>query len=474
MTIPRILIAGAQSGSGKTSLSLAVVAALRRRSLRVQTFKVGPDFLDPTYLAAASGRACYNLDGWMCGRPYVESLFQRAAQDADLAVIEGVMGLFDGADPCGQAGSSAEIAGWLKAPVLLVVNAHGMARSFAALVSGFTGFERIVHIGGVVANFCGSETHKAVLEEALASAGLPPLIGAFPRNGLPEMRSRHLGLVTADPSENCTPAVLDSFAEAAERHLSLDGLLLVARKAPALETSFQNKGNAVSGRIRLGVARDEAFHFYYQDLFDELSRRGCAIEWFSPVRGKGLPGGLDGLYLGGGYPEEFAAGLSANQSMLDSIRRFAQSGRPVYAECGGLIYLSRSVTTREGNRFPLLGILPCDTRLLDHKKRLGYVEVVLKQDSLWGGAGEVLRGHEFHYSEQLSDPADQRPWTAAYHLRTRNGGCSAAEGFQRGRILASYVHLHLAGHPRALDRFIEVCASARTDNPPYASKETSA
>ncbi len=483
MAKPRILIAGAHSGSGKTTLALGLVAALRKRGLRVQTFKVGPDFLDPTHLATASGRPCYNLDGWMCGRPYVEKLFDRTTQDADLAIIEGVMGLFDGADPAGLAGSSAEIAGWLQVPVLLLVNAHGMARSIAPLVGGFTQFEPSVRIGGVIANQCGSARHKTLLTKALMAADLPPLLGAVPRAGFPELQSRHLGLVTANPTSNGTAAMLDEFAIAAERHLALDKIVSLAHSAP---TNLQGVNDSISRQafprpgvargamqrthrqagIRLGVARDEAFHFYYQDLFDELQERGCVCEWFSPLRDSCLPEGLDAVYLGGGYPEEFAARLSANHAMMESIRRFSEFGHPVYAECGGLMYLSRAITTRDGLRHPLLGILPAETRMLDRRKRLGYVEVTLQEDALWGTAGERMRGHEFHYSELLSDPAVHSNWCAAYLSKPRNGARQALEGYywRPGRILASYVHLHPASHPTALEHFLNLCIQIRSEN----------
>lgn len=465
--IPRILIAGTQSGSGKTTLTLGLVSALRRRGLRVQTFKVGPDFLDPTWLAAASGRPCYNLDGWMSGRDYVERLFGRVTQDADMAIIEGVMGLFDGAQASGVAGSSAEIAQWLQAPVVLVVNVHGMGRSIAPVVAGFAGFEKGVHIGGVILNHCGSEKHRSILDEALRSSGQPVLIGAVPRMGFPPLPSRHLGLVTADPARNCSTTVLVEFEIAAERHLDLVETLRIARKVPApcLIPSYPEHNQASPDHsFRLAVARDEAFHFYYQDLFDELEQRGCCIAFFSPLRESSLPQDIDALYLGGGYPEEFAETLALNEDMLNSLRWFARSGRPVYAECGGLIYLSQAVTTPDGERYPFLGIVPAETRMLDRRKRLGYVEVALNENTMWGAPGDLLRGHEFHYAELLSDPAKQDGWTAVYECRLPNGARKAPEGFyqRKSRILASFVHLHLASRPAALDRFAQLCLSVRS------------
>lgn len=464
-SIPRILIAGAQSGSGKTALTLGLVFALRRRGLKVQAFKVGPDYLDPTWLAAASGRPCYNLDGWMAGRDYVERLFDRVTQDADLALIEGVMGLFDGAQASGLAGSSAEIAQWLQAPVLLVVNAHGMGRSIAPVVAGFAGFEQSLHLRGVIANHCGSDNHRTILNEALVSSGQTMLLGAVPRMAFPELPSRHLGLVAAHPACNRPPAVLGQFGATVEKYLDLREVLRIARAAPALPppSRLPPRREASSDHsLCLGVALDEAFHFYYQDLFDELEQRGCSFAFFSPLRDSHLPKNIDALYLGGGYPEEFASTLAANEPMRDCLCRFARSGRPVYAECGGLIYLSQAVTTRDAKRYALLGILPAETSMLDRRNRLGYVEVILKEDTFWGKAGDRLRGHAFHYSELSSDPAAEDGWSAAYGLKTPRGAPEAPEGFcsSQGRLLASYVHLHLSSRPAALDRFVDICVQA--------------
>ncbi len=308
---PRIVIGGTESGAGKTSLTLALVAALRRRGTRVQTFKVGPDFLDPSYLAIASGRPCYNLDGWMMGRDYVERLVARATADADIAVIEGVMGLFDGADPDSLEGSTAEIASWLKAPVILVADVYGMARSLAAVVKGFATFERKVRVAGVIANHCGSVRHGIMLAEALQASRLPPMVAAVPRGALPELPSRHLGLVTAD-SRNLPPETLEALADAFEHYSALSEIVNMARSAPFLYVEAPER-KRIAERVRLGVAHDTAFHFYYRDLLDDLEDSGCSIVRFSPVADRNLPDGLDAIYIGGGYPEEVAAELSANR-----------------------------------------------------------------------------------------------------------------------------------------------------------------
>ena len=492
-----LVIAGSHSGSGKTSLTLALARALVRQGLTVQTFKVGPDFLDPTYLALASGRPCYNLDGWMMGREHVGRLVERAAGKADAVLVEGVMGLFDGAAPDGPEGSTAEIARWLDAPILLVVNVHGMARSLAALVKGFTTFEPGLRFAGVIANHCGSERHAAWLADALRTAGLPPLLGALPRNGLPELASRHLGLVTADP-ERLPEATLDALAGAAEAHLEMETLLAgLKAERPDAAKGIQAKGKGARAKgpgpkrrgtllrqdaqvplfsegveaaphaktapraLKIGVARDAAFHFYYQDLFEALADAGCETVFFSPLSDRRLPEGLSGLYLGGGYPEAEAAPLAANGEMLDAIRAYAASGRPLYAECGGLMYLSRGLEA-DGRFYPFLRLLPARTRLLNARRALGYVEVTLAEDSLWGRRGDTFRGHEFHYSELMEDPAEADPaWRKVYTVKRRRVPDAAAEGFQKGAILASYAHLHYASRPASIAHFLDSCGGSR-------------
>jgi cobyrinic acid a,c-diamide synthase len=487
MALPALVIAAVQSGSGKTSFTLALARSLARRGLKVQTFKVGPDFLDPTYLALASGRPCHNLDGWMAGPEHCRRLFARAAAEADCALVEGVMGLFDGADAASDEGSTAQIARLLSAPLILVANTHGMGRSFAALVKGFTTFAPDLAFAGIVANHCGSEGHAALLSDALAAAGLPPLLGAIPRGAFPELASRHLGLLSAD-GKILPEALLDRFADALEERLRPESLFPDGLGSPLAEETGQDKGEgraaaaargagppvhrghrpaspAAAGRkprdpvpraLRIGIARDAAFHFYYADLFEALTAAGAEPVFFSPLEDSRLPAGLSGLYLGGGYPELHAERLAANTGMLGALRAFADSGRPLYAECGGLICLSRGIEAG-GNFFPLAGILPARTRLLSGKRALGYAEVTLQADSLWGRRGETLRGHEFHYSELIEDPAADPAWKRVYAVTRRRTGAVEAEGFQRGSVLASYLHLHLASRPAAVARFIEQC-----------------
>lgn len=458
-SVPRIVIAGTQSGTGKTSLALALIASLKRRGLQIQTFKVGPDFLDPSYLTVASGRPCYNLDGWMTRREYVLELFHRTTKDVDMAVIEGVMGLFDGSDPATSEGSTAEMARWLDAPVLLVVNVHGMARSLAAIVKGCVEFDRDLRIAGIVANHSGSDHHKEWLTQSLGSASLPPVLGAIPRKAFPTLPSRHLGLVTAD-SQNLPPSALEELADALEKHVSLETIMQIARStSPLFAQGPAREEKPGQKRVSIGVAYDRAFHFYYPDNLDELALRGCGLIRFSPLKDRELPEDLNGLYLGGGYPEEYAEGLSDNKEMMEAIRQFAKRGLPVYAECGGLMYLTLGIETLNRKRYPMVGLLPAWTRMLDRLKSLGYVEITLTANSLWGVRGTGLRGHEFHYSELIGDPLRNGLWTAVYKLRHRRSKTFAVEGFQRGHVLASYVHLHWASQPETVETLIDHCGA---------------
>jgi cobyrinic acid a,c-diamide synthase len=449
--IPALVIAGTQSGVGKTSVALGLCRALARRGVRVQPAKVGPDYLDPTHLARAAGRPCWNLDPWMMGEAYVRGL--AAAADADLLLIEGVMGLYDGADAGGDDGSTAQVARLLDAPVWLVADAHGAARSFAATVHGFARFPGAPCIAGVVANRCGSDRHVAVLREALASVGLPPLVGAIPRDGLPALASRHLGLVVAD---DATP--LDALADAVERHVDLCGIATGQEgedDRPAglggAARPLDHPPHPVRPCRTLAVAWDAAFSFVYADLWPALERMGVAVRRFSPLMDAVLPE-ADALHLPGGYPELHAERLAGNTAMLAAVRRFCASGRPVYAECGGLMYLCRNIVLADGRRWPMADVLPADVRMLPRRRMLGYAKATGLADTCLGPAGLRVRGHEFHYSELDGAPSG---WRSAYRLHYRRGE-AAEDGWTRGGVLASYLHLHLPSRPDLLRLLLDL------------------
>lgn len=454
----RIMIAATQSGVGKTTFSIALTRALVRRGLKVATFKAGPDFLDPTHLALAAGTPCYNLDTWMMGKGYVKSLLVSKSQDADISLIEGVMGLFDGAMPDANEGSSAEIAAVTKTPVLLLVNARGMSRSIAALVRGYCEFEAGIRIKGVIANQVGSADHFEMLSKALRASGLPKLVGAIPRGAFPTLPERHLGLVTAN-EEILAEKTLDALADTLLEHVNLEWIIDISKKAGALkEKQSTPPATQPAETIRLAVAMDEAFHFYYQDTLDVLWAAGFKLVKFSPLKDRAVPESVDGLFLGGGYPEIFAAELSRNAAMRESVRGMALSGMPVYAECGGLMYLSEQIKDTHGNAFEMCNVFPFVTQMLNRRKYLGYVEVQLTTDSLWGEKGATLRGHEFHYSELKGDAKRLAALEKAYKVKRLRTGDEDREGFRQGNVLASYIHLHFASRPETVAWFYNRCA----------------
>lgn len=453
LAVPRLVLAAASSGAGKTTVAVALLAALRARGLRVAAFKCGPDYLDPGYHARAAGAPAHNLDGWMMGREAVLGTFARGARDADVAVIEGVMGLFDGASPTSDEGSTAEIARWLEAPVALVLDAAGMARTAAAVASGLARFDPRLRVVATVCNRVGSERHLALLREAVSA---PAVAGGLPERPALAFPERHLGLVTA--SEAALPgAHVAAWARHAEEWLDVDALLAAARAAPPLEAPLAAPAAPPAARCRIGVAHDEAFHFYYDDNLARLEALGATLVRFSPLHDAQLPE-VDGLYLGGGYPEEHAAALAANAPMRAAIRALATSGRPVYAECGGLIALAGAIRARDGREHEAIGLLPGTAVVHDRLQALGYAEVTTRAPSLLGAAGVRFRGHQFRYSELVGVPdAVPRVYDVA-----RRRGAPAAEGYAPApNVLASWVHAHWASCPAAAEALVAACVAAR-------------
>lgn len=476
-----IIIAAPQSGSGKTTIALGLMECLKRRGLRVAPFKVGPDFIDPGYHRLVTGRPSVNLDGWMCGADFVGKTFAHHARFADIAVIEGVMGLYDGVGGVQEEGSTAEVAKITGSPVILVVDAKSQARSVAALVKGFAEFDRDVQVAGVIFNNIGSENHGRVLREAVeASCCGVKVLGCVPRDDRLHIPSRHLGLLTVE--ENPLPGeFLDHLAGVIRENIDLG--LVWAAGTPHPERGGQiytfdseaagNAGrSATVGRGKpatIAVARDEAFCFVYEDNLRLLREAGGGIVEFSPLRDERLPEGCSGIYLPGGYPEFFADALSENIAMGTAVREAIAAGMPVYAECGGFIYLTRGIRADipEGDvqsarseelstgevQAPLLGIFPVATRMLRRRKALGYREVEFSDETILGGRGTVARGHEFHYSEVEEMPAAVE---RAYRLR-RRGTDLGPEGYRFRNCLASYVHLHFGSCPGLAPAFVASC-----------------
>jgi cobyrinic acid a,c-diamide synthase len=443
---PRLVIGGTHSGAGKTTIATALMAAFSRRGLRVQPFKVGPDFIDPGFHQAACGRISRNLDGWMLSRAANLEVFARAAADADLAIIEGVMGLFDGRSASSDEGSTAEIAKWLQAPVLLVADAGAMARSAAALVRGFEIFDANLDVAGVVFNRIGGGRHAELLRESVRTYCTTEVAGCLPRSADIAIPSRHLGLTLA--AEALTGEMLTAMAAWIEANLDLDKLLaLTASRASEIEEP-RDAIRAAGPGVRIGIAQDQAFCFYYQDNLDLLSRYGAELIPFSPIADSELPAGIGGLYLGGGYPELHAERLSANHSMLRAIREFAESGGPLYAECGGFMYLTEAIVDADGRDYPMAGIFPTRARMQPRLAALGYVQPMLAGECLWAANCHDLRGHQFRYSN--IDPIPERI-ARAYD--------EPVDGYCYKSVLASYIHLHFLSSPDFAEQFVQHCAT---------------
>ncbi len=455
--IKGIVIAATKSGSGKTTLTLSLMAALARRGITVAPFKVGPDFIDPGHHTRITGTVSRNLDGWMLPRDHNLTTFARHARSADIAVIEGVMGLFDGYDGRSEAGSTAQMAKWLGLPVVLVVDAQSMARSAAALVQGFERFDPDLQFAGVIFNRIGSPRHLAYLQEALHDHVTLPCLGGLPRAAEIVMPERHLGLVT-DDEFTLGDNLLDRMVRLLESHIDIDELLNHLPETDPPVPAAQPA--APPTRARIGVARDAAFCFYYADTFDLLTAHGAELIFFSPLTDKTLPPDLDGLYFGGGYPELFAAPLTANRELREQIRRQQAAGMPIYGECGGFMYLCRRIIDTHDTPHAMVGCFPFDTQMQPRLRALGYREIITRHDTLLGPAGTTLRGHEFHYSALTAD-SDLSRVPNVYRTIDRRGQDLQLAGYQTNHCLASYLHLHLASNPDAARHWVAQCAAYR-------------
>jgi cobyrinic acid a,c-diamide synthase len=453
--LPRVVVAAPGSGSGKTSVTTGLLAAFAGRGLTVSPHKVGPDYIDPGYHGLAAGRPGRNLDPWLVGEERIAPLFLRGAlhpAPADLAIVEGVMGLFDGAThpsvPPGFA-STAHVAELLQAPVVLVVDASAQARSVAALVHGFATFEPGVRLGGVILNRVGTDRHEAILREALGSAGVP-VVGAIRRLDQLHTPSRHLGLVPAAERSAEAVATVARLGEVVADGVDLDAVLALARTAPPLDaTPWDPAGEVtpVRGRPRIAVAGGPAFTFGYAENAELLAAAGADVVTVDPLRDEALPDGTTGLVIGGGFPEIYAAELSANESLRADVAALAARGAPIAAECAGLLYLAREL-----DGVPMCGVLDVGTAM-SPRLTLGYRAAVAPVDSVLARAGTRVRGHEFHRtrSDPPAGPAPAWQWSA--------GG---PEGFVTDGVHASYLHLNWAGTPSLAERFVAACAGTGT------------
>ncbi|MBZ4017704.1 cobyrinate a,c-diamide synthase [Streptomyces purpurogeneiscleroticus] len=441
VNVPRLVIAAPSSGSGKTTVATGLMAAFREAGLAVSPHKVGPDYIDPGYHALATGRPGRNLDAYLCGPERIEPLFLHGAAGADLALVEGVMGMFDGASGMGELGSTAQVAKLLRAPVVLVVDASSQSRSVAALVHGFASWDPEVRLAGVILNKVGSDRHEALLREALGGAGVP-VLGCLRRAPKVSTPARHLGLV---PVAERAPEAVDSVAALAEQirtGCDLEGLLALARSAPELTGPAWAPAapeTPATGRPVIAVAGGAAFTFSYAEHSELLTAAGAEVVTFDPLRDEKLPAGTAGLVIGGGFPEVYAPELSANAPLRAEVARLAAAGAPIAAECAGLLYLSRSLDGR-----PMCGVLAADGRMSE-RLTLGYREAVAIGDSALAAAGTRVRGHEFHRTVLEPGTGDSPAWGFVRPERR-------TEGFVQDGVHASYLHVHWAAEPSLAHR----------------------
>lgn len=442
-----VCIAGTHSGCGKTTIALGLMAALRKKGFVVQPFKAGPDFIDTGLHRLASGRRSRNLDIWMCGVEYVKASFERYAASADISVIEGVMGLYDGEY------STNRLAQILGLPVVLVVDGYGMAESAGAVVKGFAEFWHDGHssapLAGVIFNRVASQNHFERLKHGVRNLAV---LGYLPRDPGFEIPHRHLGLVTFEESPLSDKAI-DNLADTVLTYIDIERLL---KLSDIRGIDLHKLGRAASGDrrpevsrppIRIAIAHDRAFNFYYEDNIDMLKDAGAEIVGFSPLSDPRIPDDIDAVYIGGGYPELYAEALSRNTSMLDSVRLWAEEGRAIYAECGGLMYLSRGLHDSSGRFFKMAGVFDFETRMT-RRPRLGYREVMLNQDCILGRKGDRFRGHEFHYSEVISGTAGPKQYSSVYIVSDNKGNSlMETDGYLYKNTLAGYIHLHFGYNP---------------------------
>ena len=447
--IPRVVIAATQAGAGKTTIVTGLLAALRQRGMKVQSFKAGPDYIDPGYHRLASGQPAHNLDSWLTPAEILPEILATETENADIAVVEGVMGLYDG----GRQGisSTAEIAKIIGAPVLLVIDAKSMGASAAAIAKGFRDYDPAVQVAGVILNRLGSDTHEAMIREAMAGVGME-VFGALRRDESLKMPERHLGLLPVEENEELE--LIERMGQAAAKQIDLDKVLALARSAkPLMVKSAAEVSKRYSCRI--GVARDEAFSFYYPASIKVLERLGAEIVPFSPLHDEEPPK-VDGLFIGGGFPEMFAEKLAGNVVMRRAIKALAQKGMPMLAECGGYMYLMEALQDFAGRVHEMTGVFSGRAVMTEKLQMVGYVEAELQQDGLLGSRGTKLKGHEVHFSkegEMIS--ADKAPFV----FRKLRNNSEYPAGRQVQNVLGSYLHLHFAGCPQAAENFVRKCAA---------------
>ncbi len=481
------MIAGTNSGVGKTTITMGLIAALRNRGRWVQPFKAGPDYIDPSYHTLAAGRACRNIDTWMVPPDRAVSLFHKASHQCDIAVIEGVMGVFDGFSYETEEGSSAQIAKLVGASVFLVIDVGKMARSVGAISLGYTRFDQGLNIAGFILNRCGSKNHYNGLKLAVEQSTGLPVVGWLPKDAQLHIPERHLGLVPTDERGELTEFI-NHAAQVIEQYFDLDKIeggsqksvassqkseisrqMLIANdKAQNPEAPTPDRQQILNPELRslssknpinsIAVARDAAFSFYYEDNLDLLRENGVDITFFSPLQDKALPRNCCGVYLGGGFPEMFPAQLASNSTIKQALHQAYQAGMPIYAECGGFMYLTRAIIDLAGDKHDMVGLVPGLTRMQPRLMSLGYRVVESPTGNYLLPTGVTTRGHEFHWSRWETSDNDPMDASPAWLVQPRRGSESPQpNGYAQDNLIASYVHLHFAHNLILAKNFVTAC-----------------
>lgn len=454
---PRLIIAATQSGSGKTTITTGLLAALKNRGLKVQAYKIGPDYIDTGWHELAIGKPSHNLDSWLVGKDKLKEIFIETSRDADISIIEGVMGLYDGGR--GGISSTAEISKLLNASVVLVIDAKSMGTSAAAIALGFREFDKSVNLAGVILNRLGSDSHRKMIVDALDTLGIK-CFGAIMRNDEFILPERHLGLVPT--TENNAVDVLKKICAAVEAQIDIDALIQCAmRNAQTAMCNAQcvmrnDNDEIIPNCLSIGVAYDEAFNFYYGASLHELERLGAKIIYFSPLNDTTLPEGISGLIIGGGFPEMFAVRLEQNKNLRAEIYHAAEVGLPIFAECGGFMYLMKNLIDFDEKNFEMCGVIDGSAIMTNKLQTVGYVEAEILRDCAIGKAGDKIRAHEFHFSKELAI-SDENIFKCT-RMRT---GKEYFAGVSKKNLVASYLHIHFAGCPNAAKNFVDACKKFR-------------
>jgi cobyrinic acid a,c-diamide synthase len=456
-TMPRLLISAAHKSSGKTTVSIGLCAAFRARGTKVQPFKKGPDYIDPMWLSTASGRPCRNLDFFLMGQDEIVSEFQRHSAGADVSLIEGNKGLYDGLNLDGS-NSNAALARLLQAPVVLVIDARGMTRGIAPLILGYQAFDRDIRIAGVILNNLGGARHESKLRAVIEHYTDVPVVGAVHHDKRLEIVERHLGLMPSNEAEAATRRV-NEIGAVVGAQVDLDRLLEIASTAPSLPTiatqSAEEPGSSTLTKVRIGWARDKAFGFYYADDLDALRSAGAELVPLDTLNDAHLPE-VDGLFIGGGFPELFMGELEANATLRREIGSAIENGMPAYAECGGLMYLARTLTWH-GKKHDMVGVIPGDVVMHEKPVGRGYIRLNETGESPWPSSVPEVRGHEFHYSSL--DNLDTSGLKYAYEVKRGHGIDGHYDGIVYKNLLASYAHLRSLDSYNWAARFVEFVRS---------------